>query len=99
MKFHSISSLLTVMEAVYSRYFEHEDEDLDDEYIKFVVHNVTCLQQDSIPELEQLKIALIGLHEDPNRRILNEIPTKEALLQLVRSFNSPERQIDLAQKI
>ena len=99
MKFNSIGSLLTVMDAVYSRYFERNDEALDDEYIKFVVHNVTCLQQDAIPELEQLKLTVINLHEDPDCQILNEIPTKEALLQLVRSFNSPERQIDLAQEI
>ena len=99
MKFNSIGSLLTVMDAVYSRYFERDDEDFDDEYIKFVVHNVTCLQQDAIPDLEQLKLTVINLHEDPDCQILNEIPTKEALLQLVRSFNSPERQIDLAQEI
>jgi hypothetical protein len=49
--------------------------------------------------LEQLKLTVINLHEDPDCQILNEIPTKEALLQLVRSFNSPERQIDLAQEI
>jgi len=97
MKFDSISSLLVAMSATYSRYFEQEV--MNDEYIKFVVHNLTCLQPDSIAELEQLRLKMISLHEGPEGHLEAEVPTKESLVELVRSFISPERQIDLATEI
>jgi len=99
MKFDSINSLLVAMSATYSRYFEKEV--MDDEYIKFVVHNLTCLQPDSIAELEQLRLKMISLHEayGTEGHLEAEVPTKESLVDLVRSFNSPERQIDLATEI
>jgi len=42
---------------------------------------------------------MISLHEGSEGHLVAELPTKELLVELVRSFISPERQIDLATEV